>query len=242
MSEPSPDQRISKTLLAFLTIVPTIATAITGFLAYRVNSEVEHVNAELKKFESLRRFDLEIYHAVKESLKGNEKDQEVALALVISIGQEPFRSALLGALENSAAPEIVAEARSQRQLKEQPSGQEKVAGEAPNGVSWGAWDFDLFYCEGSPPEAQNQARSLATAMLADGAKGRIRVRPLTKDKNAEAGYGIRGNIVRRTSDEVEMARKFIDFAKRSIHAPPFEFEEQAATQRTPWYISAFLCP
>ncbi len=79
---------LSKTLLAFLALVPAVATAITGFLAYQVNSEVESVKAELQKIESQRTFHLEIYRAVKESLKDSAKDQQIALALVVSIGQE----------------------------------------------------------------------------------------------------------------------------------------------------------
>jgi hypothetical protein len=177
---------LSKTLLAVLALVPAIATAITGFLAWRVSSEVESVKAELQQIESQRAFDLEIYKAVKEALAGTAKDQQVALALVVSIGQEPLRAALLGTLEEAptAAPEIVAQARSYRMPEKAAASQPQ--GSAAGEPGWADWDFDLFYCEASPAWAKSQADELASAMVADGAKGRIRVRPLSAGKNQES--------------------------------------------------------
>ena len=188
---------ISKTLLAFLALVPAIATAITGFFAWRVSSEVESVKAELQQIESQRAFDLEIYKAVKEALAGSAKDQQVALALVVSIGQEPLRSALLGTLEEAptAAPEIVAQARSYRMPEKEAASQPQ--GSDAGTPAWADWDFDLFYCEASPAWAKSQADELASAMVADGAKGRIRVRPLSAGKNGEPAYRIDGYALYR---------------------------------------------
>jgi hypothetical protein len=184
MADDSPQREpISRTLLAVFALFPAIATAITGFLAWQVNSEVESVRVELNRIESQRAFDLEIYRAVKEALTGSAKDQQVALALVVSIGQEPLRSALLGTLEEapSASPEIVAQARSYRITeKEAESRPQSSAAGVP---AWSDWDFDLFYCEASPSWAKDQADQLANAMVADGAQGRIRVRPLSASKN-----------------------------------------------------------
>jgi hypothetical protein len=233
---------LSKTLLAVLALVPAIATAITGFLAWRVSSEVESVKAELQQIESQRAFDLEIYKAVKEALAGSAKDQQVALALVVSIGQEPLRSALLGTLEEAptAAPEIVAQARSYRMPEKAAASQPQ--GSAAGAPAWADWDFDLFYCEASPAWAKSQADELASAMVADGAKGRIRVRPLSAGKNQESAYRINGYALNRSDDESAMADKLAAFARSALPNGGISFDVKRTSQRSPWYISAFLCP
>jgi len=244
MADKSPQREgISRTLLAFLALVPAIATAITGFLAWQVNSEVESVRVELNRIESQRAFDLEIYRAVKEALTGSAKDQQVALALVVSIGQEPLRSALLGTLEEapSAAPEIVAQARSYR-MPEQEGGSRPQASAAGT-PAWADWDFDLFYCEASPAWAREQADELASAMAADGANGRIRVRPLSASKNREPAYQINGYALYRSDEEAAMAQKLATFAQTALgNGAGVSFEVKRTSQRSPWYISAFLCP
>jgi hypothetical protein len=242
MADNSPQREgISRTLLAFLALVPAIATAITGFLAWQVNSEVESVRVELNRIESQRAFDLEIYRAVKEALTGSAKDQQVALALVVSIGQEPLRSALLGTLEEapSAAPEIVAQARSYRITEKEAQSQPR--GSAADAPAWSDWDFDLFYCEASPPLARTQAEDLANAMVADGAQGRIRVRPLSASKNREPLYRIDGYALYGGENEGAMAQKLAAFAQ-ALGNGGIPFEVKRTSQRSPWYISAFACP
>ena len=234
---------ISKTLLAVLALVPAIATAITGFLAWRVNGEVESVKAQLQQIESQRAFDLEIYKAVKEALAGSAKDQQVALALVVSIGQEPLRSALLGTLEEAptAAPEIIAQARSYRMPEKEAASQPQGSDAGP--PAWADWDFDLFYCEASPAWAKAQADELASAIVADGAKGRIRVRPLSASKNLEPAYRIDGYALYGSKDESAMAKKLAAFAQDALrNGAGIAFEWKRTSQRSPWYLSAFLCP
>ena len=180
---------------------------------------------------------------MKEALTGSAKDQQVALALVVSIGQEPLRSALLGTLEEapSAAPEIVAQARSYRITdKEAESRPQSSEAGVP---AWSDWDFDLFYCETSPAWAKTRADELASAMVADGARGRIRVRPLAASKNRESAYGIDGYALYRSEDEAAMAQKLAAFAQTALpDGNGIAFEVKTTSQRSPWYISAFLCP
>ena len=227
---------IGKTLLAFVTLLPTIASAITGYIAVTVNENIEIVRNELKEIELQRTFDLEIYKAVKESLKGTEDDQRIALALVESIGQDPLKSGLLATLEDSSAPEIVAEARSLRTLPRQTETESKISS------TWSNWDFDLFHCEGSPDQARILASKLATELEKDGAVGRIRVRPLSVSKNKEAGYQISGYEIRGSADETEMAQALADFANSALNSNNATFSVRQVRQKSPWYISAFLCP
>lgn len=241
-SEHDRGEGISKTLLAFLALVPAIATAITGYLAYRVNSEVQSVNAELQRIESGRAFDMDIYRVVKESLKGDAKDQEVAIALVVSIGREPLRTKLLKVLEEASSPEIVAEARSYRMMEKQADSAPETSAAAPGTMAWADWDFDLFYCEASPDWARAQADKMASAMLADGAQGRIRVRPLSESKNREGQYKINGYAIYRSEDETAMADKLAGFAKNILEADGVSFDVRPTPRKSPWYISAFLCP
>ena len=79
-------------------------------------------------------------------------------------------------------------------------------------------------------------------MIADGAKGRIRVRPLAEDKNREPGYGISGYVIRRGNDEKAIADKLEAFAAKVLAASGAGFEQQPTSQRSQWYVSAFLCP
>ena len=241
-SDRDQSEGLSKTLLAFLALVPAIATAITGYLAYRVNSEVQGLNAELQRIQSERAFDMDIYRVVKESLKGDAKDQEVAIALVVSIGREPLRTKLLKVLEEASSPEIVAEARSYRMMEKQADSAPEASAAAPGTTAWANWDFDLFYCEASPDRARAQADKLASAMQADGAEGRIRVRPLSDSKNREGQYQINGYAIYRSEDEAAMGDKLAAFAKNILQADGVSFDVKSTSQRSPWYISAFLCP
>lgn len=244
MADDESNSGITKTFLAVIALIPALATAITGYLAYQINSEIQGVRIELEKIENQRAFDLEIYKAVKEALKGSAKDQQVALALVVSIGEDPLKAALLATLEEapSAAPDVVAEARNYRELDKQVERQPQGGETDPEQLVWADWDFDLFFCETSGEPARAQATLVANALEDDGAEGRIRVRPLSADKNREAGYRIKGYAIRRSDDETAMADKLAAFANATLQHDGVQFEVQRASQKSPWYISVFLCP
>jgi hypothetical protein len=148
----------------------------------------------------------------------------------------------LGTLEEAptAAPEIVAQARSYRMPEKAAASQPQAS--AAGAPAWADWDFDLFYCEASPAWAKSQADELASAMVADGAKGRIRVRPLSAGKNQESAYRINGYALNRSDDESAMADKLAAFARSALPNGGIPFDVKRTSQRSPWYISAFLCP
>lgn len=232
---------MDKTLLGLLAVIPTLITAYTGYLAYNINRDLGQLDQKLKERENQQAYDLKIYEAVKESLKGSAKDQEVALALVVSVGEEPLRSALLKAFDESknTDPDVAAQARSLQEV----STLEKVAETSPTAQSpWGDWDFDLFYCTTSPDLSRQQAEHVAQALLTAGAAGRIRTRPLESEVNNRAGYQVNGYEVRRTEDEAAMAQQLADFAKSTLSDAGVAFKIRPTSQKTPWYISAFFCP
>jgi hypothetical protein len=232
---------MEKTLLGILAVIPTLITAYTGYLAYNINSDLGRLDRELKQRENQQTYDLKIYEAVKESLKGNAKDQEVALALVVSVGEEPLRSALLKAFDESknTDPDVAAQARSLQQL---PAPTEAAEKSSTARSPWGDWDFDLFYCTTSRDLSRQQAEQVAQALQADGAVGRIRTRPLESEVNNRPGYRVNGYEVRRTEDEAEMADKLAAFAKNTLSDAGVGFEIRPTSQKTPWYISVFFCP
>jgi len=110
------------------------------------------------------------------------------------------------------------------------------------GTTWGNWDFDLFYCEGSRL-GQEKAETVLVMLKSDGAAGRIRVRLLPESVNQRSGYGVSGYQIRANANqrEQEIAGKLKAMADTTLN-PPASFKITKTTQETKWYVSAFFCP
>ena len=80
--------------------------------------------------------------------------------------------------------------------------------------------------------------------MAEGAKGRIRIRELPDSINAKSGYQIDGYAIRRNSNEKEAAVALKLLAEQALEKSGNRsiFNLSLTRQSTPWYISAFLCP
>ena len=76
------------------------------------------------------------------------------------------------------------------------------------------------------------------------ASGRWRVRRLPSEKNAEAGYRMRGfEILTSAPDEEKLASVLkAALLESGIPGGGQEFEIRQTTQNTPWYLSVFVCP
>ena len=81
----------------------------------------------------------------------------------------------------------------------------------------------------------------APGCAADGAQGRIRVR-LSASENREPLCRIDGHAFYGSEDKSAMAQELAAFAQALGNGAAIPFEVKRASQRSPWYISAFLCP
>lgn len=116
-------------------------------------------------------------------------------------------------------------------------------------VVWSNYDFDIFYCEGSP-EQQASALQSANAIAAlkgldPGASGRWRVRPLSVARNATPGFGISGILIRPSAkDEVTLAQQMLTIIKqrRTLDTASDSVRIQSISYPTPYYLSVFVCP
>jgi hypothetical protein len=119
---------------------------------------------------------------------------------------------------------------------------------------WSNYDFDIFWCDGVSNAASNRAIAERLALLraADAdASGRWRVRALPALTNQRAGYRVRGYEIRWSSpDEKPLADRFAAAANAVLAAGPGRpaldaggrMVARGASQVTPWYLSAFVCP
>lgn len=116
------------------------------------------------------------------------------------------------------------------------------------------WDVDVFWCRGAGADEANYVTASAAAnVLAGKAKtgtpldagkavtlGRIRLRPLPAEINAKPGYRAVGAQLRRESAFGEPAAA--DAVLAVVHAAqPARFTPIRVSNRTPWYLSMFVC-
>lgn len=255
-------------------IVPLISVAtalMVAWLNYSVSERDQAIQAELSEInaqvtlnkeereerESNQQFNLKIYEIVTESLEQkNARKQEAAQAFVVVMVEEPLRSSLLNVLKQGGAPEVqknvgqILEAEKkfkdaislQAQVAVSPDAQDKIS---PS-YQWGDWDFDIFWCAGSGDAAKRQADLIGRQLLAEGSKGRIRVRELPESINAKAGYQISGYAIRRNNNkrETETAGALKNLAETVLdkNGVKATFSISVSYQSTPWYVSVFVCP
>ncbi|MFL0809670.1 MAG: hypothetical protein K6L76_04590 [Agarilytica sp.] len=210
---------------------------------------VKRSREEREERESNQDFNIRIYDIVTKSLEeGNEKKQEAAKAFVVVMVEEPLRSSLLNVLKQGGAPsvksnigQILAQEQSfKRKTYVAPT---KSYDRAPS-YNWGEWDFDIFWCTESSSIAKQQAEKIGAQLMAENAKGRVRIRELPESINAKANYQIEGYEIRYNRQERETAgalRKLSREALARDDAKP-DVKMGLTRQDTPWYISVFVCP
>lgn len=195
--------------------------------------------------ESIEKKQLMVYEAVVKSLEGEDlKKQSVAKALVTSILEDPLRTELLSVLTTSSSPEIRLQAqetlsRESTFKAEQGAVQAAPSQKAP--ATWADWDFDIFWCESSGEIAKGQAESIKAQLVAEGAKGRLRVRLLPDSINARPGYQHTGYAIRYNRSEENQANQLKTLSDKIV-GPDGAFLTTLSGQSTPWYLSAFVCP
>lgn len=256
---------------AIVPLVTVVTASMVAWLNYSVSERDQKIQAELSKInaqvtlnkeereerESNQQFNLKIYEIVTESLEEkNAKKQEAAQAFVVVMVEEPLRSSLLNVLKQGGDPEVqknvgqILEAEkkfkdaviAQTQIAVNPDIQDTIS---PS-YQWGNWDIDIFWCAESGDAARQQADLIGKQLLAEGAKGRIRVRELPESINAKAGYQLSGYAIRRNNNKQEteaaVALKNLGETVLDKNEVKATFSVGVSYQSTPWYISVFVCP
>lgn len=256
---------------AIVPLISVVTALMVAWLNYSVRERDQAIQAELSKInaqvaldreereerESNQQFNLKIYEIVTESLEEkNAKKQEAAQAFVVVMVEEPLRSSLLNVLKQGGDPEVqknigqILEAEKKFKEAVDTQTQIKVSPDTQGTVSpsyqWGDWDFDIFWCAGSGSAAKEQADLIGKQLIAEGSKGRIRVRELPESINAKAGYQISGYVIRRNNNkqETEAAGALKNLAESVLdkNGVKATFSVGISYQSTPWYVSAFVCP
>ena len=232
-------------------VMPSV-TVITGVLVVFLNHSVSKVDARLRENSELRaeresrqRVDFQIYNMVVESLESsNPKKQQVAKALVIVMASDALRQQLLAVLEQAGTDTIRQQVADILDNENRFSAeQQEIAVHAPkrSGVAdWKQYNYDIFWCEKSGPEAQTLAERVVAELRDKGATGRLRVRQLPESINARQGYRISGYVIRPNANEVDIANMLKGYGDAILQDE--EFVVTFSGTPTPMYLSAFICP
>ena len=160
--------------------------------------------------------------------------------------EEPLRTSLLSVLEERAEPPV--QKKINKILSEETQFKEQVA-EVPQkktdlqpSYTWDDWDFDIFWCSSSGLKAKGQAQLIAERLLAEQAKGRVRVRELPASKNSQRGYRASGYEIRRNTNEIDVAKALGKLGNTDLQKHKVNFVFRTTTQPTSWYVSTFVCP
>ncbi len=232
-------------------VMPSI-TVITGVLVVFLNHSVSKVDAKLRENSELRaeresrqRVDFQIYNKMIESLESsNPKQQQVAKALVIVMASDALRQQLLAILEQAGTDTI------RKQVADIIENENKFLAEQQEitvhtqklsgGADWKQYNYDIFWCEKSGPEAQALAKKVVSELRDRGATGRLRVRQLPESINSRQGYQISGYVIRPNANEVGIANMLKRYGDEILQDN--EFIVTFSGTPTPMYLSAFICP
>lgn len=210
---------------------------------------VTKAKEERAERESNQNFNIKIYDIVTESLEeANPKKQQAASALVVVMVEEPLRSSLLNVLWQGGNPEV--KANIGKVLEQEGKFQSNVATipavsrSDTSTYAWEDWDLDIFWCASSGQSAEKQAELIGEQLVAEGAKGRIRIRELPDSINAKAGFQIQGYAIRINESEQSIGNALKKLAENSLEKNGIrsEFNIGLSRQNTDWYVSAFVCP
>jgi hypothetical protein len=251
---------------ALVPVVSVATAAMVAWLNYSVDERDQKIQMELNQInskvtlnkeerserESKQEFNLKIYEIVVESLEEkNVNKQEAAKVFVVAMVEDPLRSSLLSVLKQGGEPEVKAKVsqilEAEQKYKTQTGSLINIAADsAVSSFQWGEWDFYIFWCSVSGSTAKQQANLIGEQLLAEGAKGRVRIRELPESINAKAGFQISGYGIRQNDNPAEIKtavalKKLSELALKNSDIKA-TFDVSFSDQSTAWYISAFVCP
>ncbi len=235
------------------TIVVPLTVAITGVLAWNLNRSVSTMDREIKTREQIhlettsdRDFQFKIYEAVTNSLETTDvRKQRVAKALIFAMlaDDDPLRAGLLEVLSAEGSEEIRTEAAAAlSELGRFTADQAEIQHQAiVTGTDWQSYNYDIFWCTANGDDNRETANRVLESFRQANVKGRLRLRELPASINASPGYRISGLMIRRESGEEAAASDAKQIADTVIGGRGNGFVQSLSRQRTPNYISLFVC-
>lgn len=245
-------------------VVTAITAAMVAILNFQMSAQDAAMREQLQHFETVLKeaqeqrqereshqsFSFRIYDIVVKSIEEDDpRKQEVATAFVVVMVEEPLRTSLLNVLKQGGTEKVKQEvgqilAAEQRFVSKTSSVEPVKVRAEKSSYPWQQWDIDLFWCSTSGEQAKTDAGLIAEQLLAEDASGRIRIRELPESINAKSGYQIDGYAIRYSSDELQVAKalQYLSDNVLSSQQAKGRFNLTLTTQKTPWYLSVFLCP
>lgn len=237
-------------------LVATLATIVSGFNAIQVS----RFETDLKQLEAERELNFRIYSSIADALESGDHKRVLAVrGIVEAMASESIKPAFRQALEPAMQRVFEQEQLEVALISEKHSSSESngESSQPPNIVTtptptedegghqdgnWEQWDFDIFWCASSGVEAESLATKIVYALKKNGAEGRIRTRVLPDSINRKKSYRASGLEIRRSANEIAMGNKLAAFIQTLPGFEDFQIKEKLTKQKTPWYISAFVCP
>lgn len=218
------------TVATALVSLAAVAFSVIQYLGTGKRAQGEAAAAEVR---ANRDFDMETYKLVVASLtRRDTAEQFAALRLTALVNDAGLREGLVEALARSGAPVVRTEARAQVQAERQFAS-EQVAIQAQPLTK--GWRYDVFYCPGMAPLAD----SVLAAVPKDGIA--LRKRSLPRSINLREGYRVTGYEIRYEPSELNQAEALQRQLGR-LSTQDRTFRLVQVGNRTPNYISVFLCP
>jgi hypothetical protein len=111
------------------------------------------------------------------------------------------------------------------------------------------YDVDIFFCTGPNEDGRRAETTQVAGLLSSFASqqqpigagyriGRVRLRPLTAEKQLDPGYPSSGWQVRGEASEAGMRNALVQLFNQQGRAQYIGYQSK---QATPWYLSAFIC-
>ena len=235
-----------------------VVTALTAVLAVILTFKTNDVQNDLKAREgeitllTEQRHDRErqeainfrIYDAVKASLEvANAKQQEVAKALVIAMADSSLREPLLRVLGEEGEAAVRQDVHRVLAAESQFSAAQSLVERPVHGMTGtpSGLVFDVFWCEGLGAEGEGRATAFAS-QIRERFGGTARVRMLPRSINLRPGYWVSGNEIRYDADEEPLANRLKELLDPKLPSGgPFTTRRVSSANRTPNYLSIFLC-
>ncbi len=230
-----------------------------------LDQELKRLAETRQERESLQAYNLTVLGEVKQALKSrDEQFQKIVIGLLHSMPDKELAKIWLNTLKASdnthadnrtladgirleiehdqeqRAIETRLVARPLEADEPRDTGEPLSANGPERPFDWEDYDYDIFWCEGSPAWARESAQRIVEQIQREGAEGRLRVRMLASRVNARPEYQVRGYQIRRNTREQAQAEALKRVGDAVLDAGAFEI--RTTSQPTWFYLSAFICP
>ncbi len=246
-----PVNRKIDNLTKFAALIMTVVGIISGINTYQINQ----LDSKISATESKNKWDFKVYDSVVGVVNSKDSGKILAVKVMVEhVASDELKKDLIKIVNNELEKLYETEESRIKRLPTRSSSvqtsepvvanvESPVVTETPNvsQVDWGSWDLDIFWCESSGAGAKEQADQLKYVIEGEGAQGRIRSRILPDITNQKPGYGVKGYQIRPNANELAFANQVAKFVNTLTNGD-VSFEIKQSAQKTPWYLSVFICP